>query len=77
MLKICERNRVNLPFGMESILHISVIDQIRQAVELDDFVDDALSLDILDRTALVLSVWCFFLQRAVLFLVLCLRPQCV
>jgi hypothetical protein len=46
ILKICERQRVNLPFGMQSILHISVVDQIRQAVELDDYIDDTNSLDI-------------------------------
>ena len=51
MVKICERERFNLPFGLESILHRSVVDKITEISSYDDNqfedIDGAIDIDIL------------------------------
>ena len=40
VIKICEREDIHLPFGVSTMLHISVVEQLRRAAELDAEVPD-------------------------------------
>lgn len=45
MLKICQNERVNLPFGPETTLHTSVVERIREVQSYDEYVDIDLDED--------------------------------
>lgn len=42
IIRICEGENFNLPYGLETMLHEAVVERIREVHEFDDYVDDAL-----------------------------------
>jgi hypothetical protein len=54
IVKICDRERFNLPFGLESILHRSVADKITELISYDEYqvddIDGAIDVDIYGDT---------------------------
>jgi hypothetical protein len=40
MMKICQNEKVNLPFGLETTLHTSVVERIREVQTYDEYVDE-------------------------------------
>ena len=40
MLKICRKESVNLPFGLDTTLHISIADRLRRNLEYKQYFDD-------------------------------------
>ena len=46
MLKICQNEQVNLPFGFHTVLHKSVVAHIRDVYDYDEYVESELDSDI-------------------------------
>ena len=40
ILRISKKEELNLPFGMETVLHVSIIEKIKKSVAYDEYTDD-------------------------------------
>ena len=41
ILRVCRGEGFNLPYGLETMLHETVVDRIREVYEFDDYIDDS------------------------------------
>ena len=45
MMKICQSERVNLPFGLDTTLHTAVVERIREVHQYDEYIESELEDD--------------------------------